>query len=297
MPNNLIEPWLPDAGICMLYGTRGVGKSWVVVGLGFAVACGVPFLEYRVTRSARVLYVDGEMRPGDQVKRYVALAKGMGLSCYDEKLEQNFLTITHAQYEAGLPDFADPASGAWDALQGTIDETKPKLVILDNLSSLARSGDENEASSWHYISEKLLGLRRQELCVLLVHHAKKPGEGKTTADQRGTSKREDILDTVVRLNPREAASSETETHGQWEFRKHRTFGGEKPFDYVIGPGESGGVTLKKGNPQLEEVEALLASGQTLRKVAAKVGIPKSTLSDHIKRNRTTRTPRDGHEQS
>jgi len=40
----------------------------------------------------------------------------------------------------------------------------------------------------------MLTLRRRGIAVLLVHHAGKGG------DQRGTSKREDLLDVVIRLS-------------------------------------------------------------------------------------------------
>ena len=49
----------------------------------------------------------------------------------------------------------------------------------------------------------LLELRRRGMTVLLIHHAGKSG------DQRGTSAREDIMDTVISLRrPREYSMAE-----------------------------------------------------------------------------------------
>jgi putative DNA primase/helicase len=58
---------------------------------------------------------------------------------------------------------------------------------------LCRGGKENESESWAPIQEWILSLRRRGISVLFVHHAGKGGA------QRGTSKREDVLDTVIVL--------------------------------------------------------------------------------------------------
>jgi len=63
------------------------------------------------------------------------------------------------------------------------------LLILDNLSSLTAVVRDNDAESWGPIQEWLPKLRRRGVSVLVVHHAGKGGQ------QRGTSRREDVLDT------------------------------------------------------------------------------------------------------
>ena len=68
-----------------------------------------------------------------------------------------------------------------------------ELIIVDNLSCLCRSGRENEAESWLSIGEWAMRMRSLGKCVIFIHHAGKDG------NQRGTSKREDILDVVIEL--------------------------------------------------------------------------------------------------
>jgi len=53
--------------------------------------------------------------------------------------------------------------------------------------------DENDAQSWSPVQQWLLTLRKKGLSVLLIHHDNKSG------GQRGTSGKEDILDTVIHL--------------------------------------------------------------------------------------------------
>jgi hypothetical protein len=68
-----------------------------------------------------------------------------------------------------------------------------ELIIVDNLSCLARSGRENEAESWIIVADWALKMGALRKCVIFIHHAGKKG------DQRGTSKREDLLDVVIEL--------------------------------------------------------------------------------------------------
>ena len=67
------------------------------------------------------------------------------------------------------------------------------LIVVDNISCLCRSGRENEAESWLPVQGWALRQRAAGRAVLFIHHSGKNGE------QRGASKREDILDTVIKL--------------------------------------------------------------------------------------------------
>lgn len=101
-----------------------------------------------------------------------------------------------------------------------------KLLILDNHFALWRKGRENDAESWIPLQEWFLTLRRQGISVLLIHHSNKNGS------QRGTLRKEDLLDTVITLrkpesyNPREGARFEV------HFEKARGFYEEEasPFE-------------------------------------------------------------------
>ena len=94
------------------------------------------------------------------------------------------------------------------------------VLILDNLACLARSGDENERRPWLVLQDWLLRLRVENKVVLLVHHAGKSG------DQRGTSAREDVLDTVIKLSRPGDYREEDGLRVQRRFTKARGFHGE-----------------------------------------------------------------------
>ena len=76
----------------------------------------------------------------------------------------------------------------------TVENCRPEVVIFDNLSSLSGGIDENDNSALDALLRWLVGIRHKGLAVVLVHHAGKSGE------QRGASRREDLLDTSIKLS-------------------------------------------------------------------------------------------------
>ena len=93
-----------------------------------------------------------------------------------------------------------------------------RLLVLDNLSTLLRNGVENEAQSWQPTQDWLLRLRRKGITTMAVHHSGKSG------DQRGTSKRLDVANTVLNLNLQDGGD-ENKTVITLNFSKHRGFFG------------------------------------------------------------------------
>jgi hypothetical protein len=69
-----------------------------------------------------------------------------------------------------------------------------KVLILDNLSTLASGMKENDADSWELVNKWLLDLRRRKIAAVIVHHAGRSGE------MRGTSKREDNVFWIIALD-------------------------------------------------------------------------------------------------
>jgi Homeodomain-like domain len=150
-----------------------------------------------------------------------------------------------------------------------------ELLILDNLSSLTAVIRDNDADSWNPIQAWLLRLRRRGISVLIVHHAGKGGE------QRGTSRREDVLDTSISLRrpsdyvPTEGARFEV------HLEKARGVHGEpaKPFEAKLEERGSTAVWTMRDidDANLARVRALLEDGLSVRDIADETGIPKSTV--------------------
>ena len=57
----ILNPIIPTQGLTMLFSPRGVGKTFVGLSIGVAVASGGSCLRWQAPKSRRVLFVDGEM--------------------------------------------------------------------------------------------------------------------------------------------------------------------------------------------------------------------------------------------
>src|SRR5687767_13074478 len=97
----LLAPWLPRQGVAMIAAPRGVGKTWVAVGCGYAVATGTEFLRWTAPAPRRVLLLDGEMPATVLQERVRAAQNAIGIVPPD----WDYLKIIAADMqELGLPD-------------------------------------------------------------------------------------------------------------------------------------------------------------------------------------------------
>ena len=74
----LLSPVLPEQSLAMLYAPRGIGKSWLGLSIGVAVASGGSLLRWDAPSPRRVLFVDGEMLLADLQARLNLILAGLG---------------------------------------------------------------------------------------------------------------------------------------------------------------------------------------------------------------------------
>ena len=100
------------------------------------------------------------------------------------------------------------------------------FILLDNISTLCPGAQENDADGWAVMQAWILLLRRQGKSVLLIHHDGKGGQ------QRGTSKKEDVLDTVISLRRPPDYTADQGCRLEARFTKSRGFYGPdaEPFE-------------------------------------------------------------------
>jgi len=92
---------------------------------------------------------------------------------------------------------------------------KVKLIVLDNISSLAAGIDENVKRDWDPVNQWLLELRFAGIATVMLHHTNKEG------GQRGTSAREDNIDNSITLSHPYDYASEEGARFVLKFKKSR----------------------------------------------------------------------------
>src|SRR5271166_3871052 len=97
----LLDPWLPEKGLAMIYAPRGVGKTLLAMTCAYALAVGGAFLGWRATKPRRVLYLDGEMPGRTMQERLAAIVGGFD----QQPPHPDYFRILSADItDGGLPD-------------------------------------------------------------------------------------------------------------------------------------------------------------------------------------------------
>jgi putative DNA primase/helicase len=265
----LLSPILPERSLAMMYAPRGIGKSWVALSIGLAVASGQPLLRWIAPKQRNVLYVDGEMPLVSLQERLKSISIGMG----NEIPNDGFRILAADQVESGINLSLEEGQKSLGPLLHDIE-----LLILDNLSTLCASTSESASDAWVPIQNWLLTLRRKGISVLLVHHAG------TNGRQRGTSRREDALDTVIALRRTGDYSPEQGARFEIHFEKLRNRAdgvGAIPFEARVETLMRDGQESIRWSccdlkpPLLKRAAELFAEGMTVREVATALRISKS----------------------
>jgi putative DNA primase/helicase len=262
----LLDPILPERSLSMLYAPRGIGKSWLALSIGLTVASGGSLLRWRAPKPRRVLLVDGEMLMTDLQNRLGSIWLGAD----GEIPPGGFQVLAADRTEAGINLASTEGQLALERHLGGID-----LLILDNLSTLLASGSEGASDAWLPMQNWLLRLRRKGVAVLLIHHAG------TNGRQRGTSRREDALDTVIALRRPADYSPEQGARFEVHVEKARTLAGDGalPFEASIEPfvavGGLPGIRWMARDlkpPIFQQAAELFAAGASVREVKQALGI-------------------------
>jgi putative DNA primase/helicase len=215
----VLDPVLRERETAMLWAWRGTGKTFVGLAMAYAIASGAKVLRWSAPRPRRVLYVDGELPLQTAQERIAALVAGSEL---EPPSDDYFKIVTPDVQEVPLPNLS--SREAQQALERVLGDVE--VLFIDSISTLCRSGRENDSEDWLPVQEWALRLRQCGKTVVFVHHAGKGGS------QRGTSRREDVLDLSVRLARPQDYSPDEGARFEVHFEKARTILGDavRPFE-------------------------------------------------------------------
>lgn len=273
----ILSPWLYSQGLAMIHAYRGIGKTHVALGIACAVSTGGAFFGWKAPKAHHVVFVDGEM-PAVAIQERLKVQ----LAAMRKIPEPGFFRlITPDRQKGAIPDLSERKGQ--NRLTTAINEKEVDLVILDNVSTLFRSGKENEAESWLPAQEFALLLRRSGIAVIFIHHSGKGGL------QRGTSRREDVLDTVLNLRLPKGHSSTDGARFEVHFEKARGIWGDnvKPFEAKLEVRDEKAmwfISGLRGATKMKEAIELNSMGKSVEDIASELSTSASTVRRWLKKS-------------
>jgi putative DNA primase/helicase len=103
----IMEPIIPEQGLCMIHAQRGIGKTHVSLLIAYTVAMGLNMFDerWKCKRTRKVLFVDGEM-PLNVIQE--RLSKIYQSEQQDLVANDQLLVITPDIQSNGIPDLSTP---------------------------------------------------------------------------------------------------------------------------------------------------------------------------------------------
>ncbi len=235
-------------------------------------------MKWKAEKPRRVVYIDGEMAGAAIRERAAAIVKSTPEE--HEPPEGYLRIITPDTQTLPLPNLA--SRKGQEALEPCIADAE--LIVVDNLSCLMRGGPENEGESWLPVADWALNLRRLGKTVLFVHHDGKGGH------QRGTSRKEDVMDVVIKLEHAKDYQAEKAAAFLVKFEKarHMTGGADtRDIEVALVKDEYGGQAWTCKDAELEMSDRILtlhveAPELSQTEIADELGCHRSTVSRTLK---------------
>ena len=271
-PQWLIEGVLPRTGVGMLYGASGSYKSFIALDLCLTLAFGIPGQWGNLSVEKQdVLYFAGEGPVGMSKKRFPA---------WMEHFEQEFRAEHRMMFKNRVPFYTD--SEEWENIKRDLGEIKarPVLIVIDTLSRLMTSLDENTSKDAVTVMNFLEQLAAYYECfVLFIHHTGKD----QTKGHRGSGVYFDNADTVM-------STLKIANGTQFQIHKHKDADVEESKKYFKVKPIADSIVLLETNDAPPEVDkkgkpkvSWASPGEVIAVLSSKFPMGTSTmhLAKHI----------------
>lgn len=172
----LISPIISSHTFALLFAPSAVGKSWLSMSIGMALATGKSVCsKWTVSKARNVLYIAGEMDKDEINNRFLILKKYYNpVAGSTGKMKYKI-----CQKDLGSDDGQDEIEDYLEYFDSH--ETHISLLILDNLNCLVSNGEFKSAWDKFFFWLSKLQQKFSPLAILLVHHTNKGGEFSGTA--------------------------------------------------------------------------------------------------------------------
>jgi putative DNA primase/helicase len=273
----ILSPVMLQQSLGMIHAYRGIGKTYLAMCIGYAVASGGTTLGWNAPKPRGVLYLDGEMPAPALQERFAAI-----IAASDKELKAPLRIMTPDLQPMGDAPFNLAFPEDQDALEFLLLSQGIELIIVDNLATLARVPKSNDSESWQPVQTWALKQRAAGRSVLFVHHSGKSGL------QRGTSAKEDVLDYVIGLRRPPDYEPRQGCRFELHYEKCRGLSGEDadPIEAMMTIDQRGRTVwaVKPLEDSLfEQVIDLHKEGLSLTEIGQEVGRHKSNVSRMVRR--------------
>jgi AAA domain-containing protein len=184
----VIENYVPEGVISILFGDGGILKSFVALAMAVSVALGKDFCGL-ATEKQSVLYLDAELGDIEFRRRAYKVARGV-------QLEKPPEGLFYKRLEAPL---------GFDATQAQVKrwlhESNAAFLIVDSLTIGSYATDQNEA---HEVLRVLKALESLGRTVLAIDHVPKPQHGIVNRSTRpfGSTFKHNIARSMISIEDR-----------------------------------------------------------------------------------------------
>ncbi len=276
----LLAPVLPEAGLMLVHGPRGVGRSHVLAGCAAALATGDWFLGWRAQRAADVLFISGAGSAAMLGARLGAALRAMRRRDAPRERQGE-----HPRLRLCLltPELQQAAMPALDTVEGQA-RLVPLLqaadvVVIDDASCLMPSIAANAGRSQWRFGELLRRLRHAGKTVLVGQAS---GDGaRSRADRAALACLEAQADVVIGLRRPAgyAASDGARFELHIERANHLPGAAREVREIHLAAGEDGQVmwhAARAVDLARARFAALIADGVPAPEAARALGLPRTT---------------------
>ncbi len=279
-PSYRIEPILSAAGLAVLYGPSGVGKTFLTLDMALCVATGTAWLDHYPVKKGPVVYVMAEglgglgrrIRAWEIAHEIEVNADGFfvpePVQLMDRKEVKKFIALLKERFP----------------------EAPPVLIVIDTLARCLLGGDENSAKDMGLFIAGADAIRvATGGTVIVVHHS-----GRKKDHERGSTALRGAADILMVIEPHpvtggrwlkcEKPPKDGEPFAPIPFYLKKFEVGEGQTSCVVKPPDSAGWPKLSASSWMKTIGALkgFPHGVTFTAWRQASGVPKTTFWRAIK---------------
>lgn len=242
----IVDGLIPEAGVIVLAGDPGAGKTLLAIDVALRLAHGMGWLG-RDCKPASTLYLAGEGGSGlaSRLRAWKAANSG------SKPLTDCFVSV-----HDGVPDLTSPS--AISEMEQLIVDSRavygrvPDIVVIDTLAMAIPGSDENDSGAIGKVMQVLSELRRRYGCTfIIIHHFRKPAGDRGKGGSSHRSSMHMVRGSTAIVGAADVVLLAVNDDGNRTLEAAKVRDGEslRAISYAI-HGQDTGMVLANGKPEV-----------------------------------------------